>query len=359
MLKRVERLRSQFNKAGIDAFYITSKENRYYLSGFSGTAGALFISREESYLLTDFRYIQQASRECPEFKVKEVPGAESYPDTLLEILKLKGISRMGFEADDLTYHKFLQIKNKFTGIRLKPFNNFAGDLRICKDANEVGLIEEAFRIADEAFDRTLPLIRPGISEREVAVELEHQMRQLGADGTAFSIIVASGYRAALPHGVASTKIIRQGELVIIDMGAVYKGYHSDMTRTVAVGKPVRKQEEVYGIVLQAQEKAISGIKAGVKASDVDHYARELIEMKGYGKYFGHGTGHGLGLSIHEGPRLYKTEDTILKKGMVVTAEPGIYLPGWGGVRIEDAVLVEENSCRILTRTPKEKLMVLL
>lgn len=357
MLERVERLRSLFDQAGIEALYVTNQENRYYLSGFSGTAGALLISRYESYLLTDFRYIEQAKRECPEFKVKEVPGA--YSDALLEIIMSAGISHLGFEGDYLTYNQFLEIKNKFSGVKLKPLNNFVGELRLCKDANEIRFIEEAVRFADNAFDRVLPLIRPGIPEREVAVELEYLMRRMGSDGIAFSIIVASGYRSAMPHGVASCKLIQQGELVTIDMGAVCKGYHSDITRTVVIGKPDMMQEEIYNIVLQAQIKAISGIKAGVRASDIDHNARQFIKMKGYGDNFGHGTGHGLGLDIHEGPRLSSKEDTILKKGMVVTVEPGIYIPGWGGVRIEDTVLVEENSCRVLTKTPKEKLMVLL
>jgi Xaa-Pro aminopeptidase len=205
---------------------------------------------------------------------------------------------------------------------------------------------------------TLPLLRLGVAENEIALHLEYSMRRLGAEGSAFKIIVASGARAALPHGVAAMKIIEAGDLVTLDFGAVYKGYHSDITRTVAINTASPKQKEIYKIVLEAQMSAVAAIKAGIRACDVDRAARSVIEKNGYGECFGHSTGHGLGLSIHEIPRLSAKDNTVLEPGMVITVEPGIYLNSWGGVRIEDTVLVENSGCRILTGAPKEELLIL-
>lgn len=356
MLDRIKRLLEYFDDAGYDAFYITNPDNRFYLSGFSGTTGALLLSRNQFCLLTDFRYTGQASAESPDYRIIEVNG--SYPETLLEFLRGNNLFRLGCEGDHLTYNQFSDFKDMLQGIELKPASGTVEQLRICKDDSEIKCIEEAARLADQAFAEILPGIKPGITEREIALRLEYLMRQKGADGAAFKIIVASGSRSALPHGVASMKTIRAGDLVTFDFGAVYRGYHSDITRTVVLGHPDPKQKEIYQIVLEAQMSAISAVKAEVRASAVDRAARSVIERKGYGRCFGHGTGHGLGLSIHENPRLSIKDDTVLQSGMVVTVEPGIYLPGWGGVRIEDTLVVLDNGCRILTRSPKERLVVL-
>jgi len=356
LLDRIKRLLGFLDGAGVDAFYITNPENRFYLSGFSGTTGALVLFRDQSCLLTDFRYTGQASLESPDYKIIEVPG--SYAVTLLKILKDNGLSRLGCEGDHLTYNQFLDFKEILKGIELKAFSGTVEQLRLCKDDAEIKYIEEAARFADEAFEKIIPAVKPGITEREIALQLEYIMRQSGADGAAFKIIVASGSRSALPHGVASIKLIQEGDLVTFDFGAVYRGYHSDITRTVVLGKPEQRQKEIYQIVLEAQMRAISALKAGVRASDIDQAARGVIEKNGYGRYFGHSTGHGLGLNIHESPRLSSKDETILQPGMVVTVEPGIYLPDWGGVRIEDTVLVEGNGCRALTKSSKEKLVAL-
>ncbi|HHU85598.1 MAG: M24 family metallopeptidase [Pelotomaculaceae bacterium] len=356
MKERIEKLRERFAGAGVEALYITNPENRFYLSGFTGTAGSLLLGLNNSYLFTDFRYTGQAARECPDYQVIETSGESS--EVLREYLTGEGISLLGLEGDYLTYNQFQTLKEKLGGVELKTVDGLVEELRARKDKDETAFIEEAVRLADEAFKEVLPLIRPGVPEREVALQLEYFMRRLGAEGAAFKTIVASGYRSALPHGVASSRIMAPGDFVTLDFGAVYNGYHSDITRTVVLGRPEKKQEEIYQLVLEAQMSAIESLRAGIKASDVDGAARRIIEQAGYGKQFGHGTGHGVGLSIHEKPRLSAKDQSLLEEGMVVTIEPGIYLPGWGGVRIEDTVLVLNGGCRVLTRTPKENLLSL-
>jgi Xaa-Pro aminopeptidase len=354
--ERIEKLRERFAGAGVEALYITNPENRFYLSGFTGTAGSLLLGLNNSYLFTDFRYTGQAARECPDYQVIETSGESS--EVLREYLTGEGISLLGLEGDYLTYNQFQTLKEKLGGVELKTVDGLVEELRARKDKDETAFIEEAVRLADEAFKEVLPLIRPGVPEREVALQLEYFMRRMGAEGAAFKTIVASGYRSALPHGVASSRIMAPGDFVTLDFGAVYNGYHSDITRTVVLGRPEKKQEEIYQLVLEAQMSAIESLRAGIKASDVDGAARRIIEQAGYGKQFGHGTGHGVGLSIHEKPRLSAKDQSLLEEGMVVTIEPGIYLPGWGGVRIEDTVLVLNGGCRVLTRTPKENLLSL-
>lgn len=356
MPSRINRLREFLEPAVIDAFYITNPENRYYLSGFSGSTGALLLTREQSYLLTDFRYTAQAAMESPDFQVVEV--ADSYAGMILKIFAEHKLHRLGIEGEHLTYNQYSTLTKLCEGIEIKPQSDKVEQLRICKDEAEVKLIEKAVAIADQALEHTLPLIKPGVAENEISLHLEYSMRRLGAEGSAFKIIAASGARAALPHGVATMKKIAAGDLVTLDFGAVYKGYHSDITRTAAISSASQKQKEIYKIVLEAQMNAIAAIKAGIQACDVDHAARSIIEKYGYGDYFGHSTGHGLGLSIHEIPRLSAKDNTVLEPGMVVTVEPGIYLNGWGGVRIEDTVLVENSGCRILTGSPKEELLIL-
>ncbi|HBC93535.1 MAG TPA: Xaa-Pro dipeptidase [Pelotomaculum sp.] len=356
MQERVKRLQGLFDGIGVDAFYVTAPENRFYLSGFSGTSGALLLCRDSSYLITDFRYTSQASRECPGFEIIEAPG--SGIEALAGLCQKDRVSQLGCEGDDLTYARFQTLRQVLTGVALKPVSGVVEGLRLYKDDYELRCIEEAVRIADRAFTRITGIIRPGVPETEVALELEFLIRRLGADGIGFATIVASGTRSALPHGVASAKIIEAGDLVTLDFGAVYRGYHSDITRMVVVGQTTPRQENIYNIVLEAQRSAIAAVQAGVRASEVDRAARDIIKKNGYGDYFGHGTGHGLGLDIHEGPRLSAKDDTVLQAGMAVTVEPGIYLPDWGGVRIEDTVLVENGGCRVLTGSPKDKLLSL-
>ena len=338
------------------AFYVTAPENRYYLSGFSGTSGALLLCRDHSYLITDFRYTRQASLECPGFTIIEAPG--NGIEALAGLCRADHVPQLGCEGDNLTYTQYQNLQKGLTEVELKPVSGVVEGLRQHKDVDELRCIAEAVRIADRAFAQITAYIRPGVAEVEVALELEFLIRRMGADGIGFATIVASGTRSALPHGVASAKIIETGDLVTLDFGAVYRGYHSDITRTVVVGQVRPMQQKIYNIVLEAQLTGIAAVKAGVQASEVDRTARAIIKKNGYGDYFGHGTGHSLGLNIHESPSLSTKDDTVLRAGMVVTVEPGIYLPDWGGVRIEDTVLVENDGCRILTGLPKASLLLL-
>ncbi len=242
MLERIEKMREHLDDAGVKAFYVTGPENLFYLSGFSGSTGALLLHAGKPYLLTDFRYKEQAGRECTDFEIIEVKG--SYSEALLDIVKKNGFSPLGCEGDYLTYNQFSAFKVKLAGIELKPLSGLVEAVRLCKDESEIQSIVEAVRLADEAFKQVLPVLKTGVSEQEIALWLEFFMRRMGADKTAFDTIVASGPRSALPHGVASSKVIQEGDLVTMDFGAVYCGYHSDITRTIVVGKSQKKQKEI-------------------------------------------------------------------------------------------------------------------
>lgn len=232
--------------------------------------------------------------------------------------------------------------------RLVSTKNLIEDIRIIKEPSEVELIRQTIEIIERAFKKTKKTIKPGLTEREIAIEMEYNLRKEGAEGIPFDIIIASGERGALPHGIASEKIIKNGELVIVDFGSQYKGYNSDCTRTLSVGKPDERQKDIYKIVSMAQREAINSVKPGLRASEIDAKARKFIANAGYEGNFGHSTGHGVGLEVHENPRIAETENDIIKKGMVFTIEPGIYIPKWGGIRIEDMVVVTENACEVLT-----------
>ncbi|MFZ5651243.1 MAG: M24 family metallopeptidase [Bacillota bacterium] len=351
---RIAGIRKLFSEEGVDSFLVTRPENRYYLTGFTGTSGAALINGREVVLITDFRYEQQSSIQCPHCRVVMVK--ETILDTVSHLAEDMDFKILGCEGDYLTYSQYNILKDKLPGREVKPVSGCVESLRSVKDCSELEKISRAVDLSDRAFEHILPLMGDGVKEIDVALELEFFMRKNGAEGIAFQIIVASGHRSSMPHGTASERIMRRGDLVTMDFGALLEGYHSDITRTVVIGRPDRRQEEIYGIVLEAQLTGIKTIRAGVTASEVDRASRSVIEGRGYGGQFGHSTGHGLGLSIHENPRLSSRDNTILKPGMVVTVEPGIYIPGWGGVRIEDTVLVEEKGCRVFTKSPKDSLI---
>ena len=335
----------------LDGVLAYSAENRRYLSGFTGSAGFLVIGKESLDFVTDFRYMEQAESQCEGWNIVIHGGTPM--EKLAEVIIKTGIKRLGIEEDFMTVSFSEEIKKALPGIILVPARSVFAKLRIKKDNNELTNISKAAAIADEAFDHILGYIRPGLSEAEVALELEYFMKKKGASGLSFDTIAASGIRSSLPHGIASEKIIRNGEFLTLDFGCVYNGYCSDMTRTIFIGKATERHKEIYSTVLKANIKALKGIMPGITGREADKIARDVISEAGFGEYFGHGLGHGVGLAIHEDPKLSKLGDDILEAGMVVTDEPGIYIPGFGGVRIEDLVLVTESGAEAISKSTKD------
>lgn len=349
-MDRIQKLRNEFEQAGIDAILITSPVNRRYMTGFTGTAGNVLINKEEALFITDFRYMEQAAKQ-----VKGCTIIEQERDafgTVREQLKRIGAKRLGFEKATVTYAEYETFQKEFDA-ELVPVDNLIEKLRLIKSEEELDIMKKAAQIADAAFEHILTKIRPGVKEIEISNELEFFMRQQGASSSSFDTIVASGFRSAMPHGVASEKEIQSGELVTLDYGAIYNGYCSDITRTVAVGKISSELREIYEIVLEAQLRGVRGIKPGMTGMEADALTRDYISEKGYGKYFGHSTGHGLGMDVHEYPSLSTKSKTVLQPGMVVTVEPGIYVPGLGGCRIEDDIVITETGNERLTHAKKE------
>lgn len=351
---KLEKLRSEFSKLGIDGLLITSGYNRRYMTGFTGSSGVVLISGENAQFITDFRYVEQAAKQCQGFEIVKHTG--TIPEEVAAQAKKLGITKLGFEQEHLSYSSFKSYE-KAVEAELVPVSGAIEKLRLIKTEGEIKILKEAADIADAAFKHILDFIRPGKTELEVSNELEFFMRKAGAASSSFDIIVASGYRSALPHGVASEKIIEKGDFVTLDFGAYYKGFVSDITRTVAVGEPEAKLKEIYDIVLEAQLRGMAGIKPGMTGKEADALTRNFITEKGYGEYFGHSTGHGIGLEVHEGPALSVKSDIILEPGMVVTVEPGIYIPGLGGVRIEDDTLITLDHNETLTHSTKELIIL--
>ncbi len=330
------------------AFLVTSPENLYYYSGFTGGEGALLIDKNAKKLFTDSRYTEQAKLEAPDFEILDTANVPL--STQLEQLK---DTPVGFEDEFATFSYFLALKKKVPVLSLVPASKEIDAVRVIKDEKELSCIETAAKIADNAFSYILPKIFPGKTEKEIALDLEVYMRSHGAEGLSFETIAAAGRRSSMPHGAASEKIIEKNELFTLDFGCKYKGYCSDMTRTVVVGKADEKQKEIYEIVLRAQLAALSAICSGKACKDIDAVARNIIKDAGYGAYFGHGLGHSVGLAIHEKPNLSPRSEDVLVPNIPVTVEPGIYVPDFGGVRIEDLVIVTEDGYKNLVTAPKE------
>lgn len=344
------KLRERLNERELDAILITSPINRRYITKFTGSAGVALVTNEAAYLITDFRYIEQANDQAKEFSIiKHERAIEQEIKNQLEKLAVK---KVGFEENDLTYAIYNRYQSLFN-VDLVPVSNIIEELRVVKTSEELIILKKAAAIADQAFEHIQSYIKHGVREIDIANELEFFMRKQGATSSSFDIIVASGKRSALPHGVASTKSIANGELVTMDYGALYKGYCSDITRTVAVGEVSPKLRSIYDIVYTAQNHAVKEIRPNMTGKEADALTRDYIDQKGYGKYFGHSTGHGLGIEVHEEPRLSNLSDTKLEPGMVVTVEPGIYIPNVGGCRIEDDIVITESGNERLTNATKE------
>lgn len=355
LFNRVDKLRKRLAEKQIDGILITSPHNRRYVTGFTGSAGYVLITDKVATLIADFRYTEQAKQQAPHFEIVFDPA--SILQGAAEQVKKQGIKRLAFEAKHVTYSLYEALGKLLPGTELVPAADIVESLRGVKDESEIAMIRKAAEIADAAFAHMLGFIRPGLTEREVELELEFHMRRLGASAAAFETIVASGVRSSMPHGLASDKVIEKGDLVTLDFGAYYQGYCSDITRTVAVGEPDPKLKEIYEVVRQAQLQGVTHLKAGMTGIEADALTRDVIKAAGYGEFFGHSTGHGIGLEVHELPALSQRGSEVLHSGMVVTVEPGIYIAGLGGVRIEDDVIITETGCEILTTSPKELIIL--
>jgi Xaa-Pro aminopeptidase len=348
--QRVDRLRKLLEQHDLEALFVTNAVNRRYLSGFTGSSGYLVVTPQDAILFTDFRYREQAPQQAKDFRVIEHQADPA--ETIAATLKELGVTRLGFEQHDLSYASYQSYQSKL-GVTLVAADKLIEQLRMVKDEQEVQLIETACELVDRTYEHMLGFIKPGMTERDVALELEFYMRANGADSTSFSTIVVSGVRSSLPHGGPTDKVLEKGDFVTLDFGAYMNGYCSDITRTVVLGEPTDRHREIYDIVLEAQLTALERIRPGMTGKEADAIARDLIARYGYGEHFGHGLGHGLGMEIHEEPRLSRTGEYVLEPGMIVTVEPGIYIPGFGGVRIEDDVVVTETGVRRLTKSSKQ------
>lgn len=354
MSLRVEKLRQEMKSAGLDSFLITSPYNLRYFSNFTGTTGLALITLETAYFVTDFRYTEQAGKQAAGFEI--VKNSGPIFEEVASLVDKDGLQNLGFEENFVSFAEY-SVLEEIISAELVPVNGMMEGLREVKDDEEIVLIQKACEIADKGFAHVLEFIKPGMTEIQVANELDFFMRSLGATSVSFDTIVASGLRSAMPHGVASEKIIEKNDLITLDFGCYYQGYVSDITRTFAIGDPGEKLKEIYQIVLEAQLKVIEAAQPGVTGIQLDAVARDHIASFGYGDAFGHSTGHGIGLEIHEGPNVSFRAEKQFVVGNVITDEPGIYLPGIGGVRIEDDLLITKEGNQVLTHAPKELIIL--
>lgn len=353
----IEKLKQAIKDSNYDAALIVSPENRFYFTGFESSDGYLIVNENDAVFITDGRYIEAAEKKIKGCKVVLQEKKASQIKDILSSLNAKVIA---VEADRMTLSEYALFASALEGMELVADGSLdaqINEIRSIKTSEEIEKIKIAQRISEEALENILNFIEPGKTEKEIALELEYYMLSHGAQGLSFETIAVSGKKSSMPHGVPDGKVIEAGDFVTMDFGALYEGYHSDMTRTVAVGKATDEMKEVYYTVLNAQENAIRSVKAGLSCKDADDAARSVIETAGYGNYFSHSTGHGVGVEIHEYPNLSKISDKILESGNIVTVEPGIYIPEKFGVRIEDMVLVTENGCENLTKAPKELIIL--
>lgn len=346
-MNRMDRLRQFLQDNGLSGVFIKGLSSIRYFTGFSGDDSLVFVDKEQAIIITDSRYTLQAASQASECLVIE------HKDGLWEIAGKLNISgkRIGFDGDCFSYHDFDCLRNQMVDANLSSISLV--DLRSIKDETEIELIKKAVDISDKAFEFMLNNLHPGMSETEAAALLEFEMRRLGSEGVSFATIVASGIRSALPHGIATSKILENGDFVTFDFGAIYAGYHSDITRTVVMGNASSWQQELYELVREAQLLGIKNARAGITGAELDAIVRSYIISHGYGQYFGHGLGHGVGLDIHELPVASKRGKEKLETNMVVTVEPGIYIPGKCGVRIEDVIVIAPDGCNILTNASKQ------
>ena len=359
MQTRINKLRKKIIHDNLPAIFVTSKINRTYLTNFSGSRGDFLITENQAYLFTDSRYSERAKKEAGN-SIKIVAVDKNYFKTVKSFLNKLRIKKLGIEADSIGLRGFDNLKKNLRGIKLIKTYDLIKEIRAIKDEQEIKDLKKAIKITDNCFAYIFQFIKKnfvkGLAEKQIAWEMERFIREKGGDGLSFDSIVASGKNSAMPHHLTGNRKIKKSDIVLLDFGALANGYHADMTRTVFIGQPSKKQQEVYNTVLKAQQETINRVKIGVSGEELDREAKQMVEGLGYKDKFIHGLGHGVGLEIHEFPSLSLDKDgreIKFKKNMVFTVEPGIYLNGWGGVRIEDIILTTKNGVKILTKSLKE------
>ena len=355
-MTNLQRIQAALPEAGLDAILLREAKNRYYATGFRSSAGMAVVTEHEAFFVTDSRYIEAARHRIRGCTVGESSMTMRERDWLEQILRDCGVTMLGFEEESITYADFERLRRETDAV-LTPAQSVLKTLRAVKSPEEQAKMRAAQALAEQVLDEILGLLRPGLTEKEVAAEITYRLLRHGAEGNSFDPIVVTGKNSSMPHGVPGDTPIRNGDFVTMDFGCVLDGYCSDMTRTVAVGAPTAEMRAVYDVVLRAQAAGIAAFRAGVSGRTVDAAGRKVIEDAGYGAYFGHSFGHSLGLDIHESPSASPSETGALPAGAVVSAEPGIYLPGKFGVRIEDVVIVTETGCEDITKAPKDLLIL--
>lgn len=348
--ERVDKIRKIMQNRRLPALLVTHPPNIFYLSGFTGSSARLLLTAREALLYTDFRYLEQAEQEAPCFEIVKLKS-DAEPNLfqlVVSTVKSQGLSALAVEESALTLREYNRLQENGAGLEIVPCSDVVEEVRAVKEEQEIELIAAAVRIADRALQESLSYLKPGVVEYEFAAELEYRLRRAGAAGRAFNTIVASGPRSALPHGVASSRTIGAGELIVVDFGAVYEGYCSDMTRTFVLGEPASWQEDLFNLVNAAREQALHSVKTGMQVAEVDAVARQYLKEEGYGDAFGHGLGHGVGIEVHERPTLSPRGKDVIMENMVFSLEPGVYLEGRGGVRIEDLVVSRPEGPEVLT-----------
>jgi len=349
IISHLHKLRALLHKNEIDAFLVSKPENIRYISGFTaGNDALLVVSAENKIILTDGRYTEQVGQECPSWTYIE--GRVSELDKVGKLCT--PFANLGVEGHHISY-KFYQELSQHIGCTIVPFFNIIEELRMIKDEKELEQLRQAARIGDQVLRDVLPIIKPGVSEREIASNIAYLLRLKGCDKESFDTIVLGGENASLPHGTPSSRVIKNKDMITMDFGGFYQGYAGDMTRTVVAGEATSKLNRIYSAVLEAQRLGVSMVKAGITCAEVDRAIRMCLQDHGLSQYFIHGTGHGVGLEIHEPPTVSSRSDEVLQENMVITIEPGVYIPGWGGIRIEDTVIVGESGCEIITQSEKE------
>jgi len=351
-MDRISQIKSNFKALGIDSLLVKNLSNIRYLSGFSGSAAALVLTKDKDYFISDFRYKTQSKQEVYDNFDIVIYKQNSY-GFIGDIVEKHGLKKMGYESNFLTVKDADGLKKEFSNVKFVPVNSLIEKYTSQKNEKEIALTKKAVEITDRVFSKLLTIIKPGLTENDISAEISYWHKKYGASGDSFDPIVAAGERSAFPHARPTNRKIGNNELVKLDFGCIVEGMKSDMTRTIAIGKIPAECKKIYGIVKEAQQRALDTVKAGVSVKKVDAAARGFITKKGYGKNFGHGLGHGLGYDIHEGPSLNPRTDYKLLVNNIVTIEPGIYIEGLGGVRIEDDVIVKDGGCEILNISPKE------